>query len=254
MTTTHGLTKPKKTSVKLEILNTDTDRFQHRTVVLDETQAEDLAAILRSDKALDPLEVWDAGDEGLIVVDGHHRLEAYKRAEWTRGIPVLIHSCNEAEAQFLTVHENAKPRLQMSQDEKSGWGWGMVCNHPELTAKRIAEGPVSLRQVRYMRKAKKKFEEDGTDLPKTWGMALMLMNGNCVELDDDAEQELRNRRKTKLKESIRADFAMAAQRDPNAVMEVVQEIMGKDRFEQGIDWMGYKPMTQAELDGEHLPF
>lgn len=254
MTTTHGLTKPKKTSVKLDILTTDPDRFQHRTVELDETQAEDLVAVLRSDTVLDPLEVWDAGDEGLIVVDGHHRLEAYKRAGWKRDIPVLIHSCSEAEAQFLTVHENAKPRLQMSQDEKSGWGWRVVCNHPELTAKRIAEGPVSLRQVRYMRKAKKKFEDDGIDVPETWGVALMLMNGSLGELDEDAELELRNRRKDKLKKSIRADLAMAAQRDPNVVMEVVQEIMGKDRFEQGVDWMGYKPMTQAEMDGEHLPF
>jgi len=234
--------------VKIDALTTDPDRFQHRIVEMDETQAEDLATILKSGTALDPLTVWDAGDEGLVVVDGHHRLEAYNRVGWKQGIPVLIHSCSEEEAQFLTVLENAKPRLQMSQDEKSSWAWYMVCNHPELTVKQIAEGPVSKRQVKYMRSAVKTLEKAEIDLPRTWGMALMLVKGKGSEMDDMEEAEQRIRRKAKLKESIRTDLAMATQRDVNAAIEVVQEIMGKSRFDDAVDWLGYRPITKAEQD------
>ena len=254
MTTKQGFHKRKRARVKLDVLNTDPERFQHRAVALDETQAEDLAGILKSGMALDPLDVWDAGDEGLIVVDGHHRLEAYHRAGWKQKVPVTIHACTEEEAQFLTVLENAKPRLQMTQDEKSGWSWSMVTNYPELSAKRIAEGPVSLRQVRYMRSTLKTLEVAGIEIPATWGAAQMLANGNGSELTDDMREERRIKLKAKLKESIRADLALAAQRDLNAAIEVVQEIMGKDGFRSAVDWMGFRPMTQAELNGEHLPF
>lgn len=232
---------PKRAAVPLKELHTDPDQFQHRLVKLDNAQVELLAQELkRSDrKPLDPLTVWQDPTGRLVVVDGHHRVEAYNRAGWGKKVPVVIHRGTEVDAQFLTVADNGKARLQMSQVEKSNWAWRMVVDYPSLTAERIALGPVSLRNVRYMRAVKKRLEKAGVPLPETWGAAKMLDTGNDVEWDEEKREEMREQRRAKLLEEIRAPLALAAQRDPQVAMEVVLQVMGKNAFDSGADWLGY---------------
>lgn len=248
--------KPKRVTTSLAKLETDPDLFQHRLVKLDNAHVEALTHVIRRGEMFDPLTVWQNEDGKLVVVDGHHRVEAYRRAGWSKKVPVVIHQCTEENAQFLTMSENGKQRLQMTREEKSNWAWTMVTDYPALTASRIADGPVSLRQVRNMRATKKRLEEAGQDLPRTWRMAMMLDKGDASEWDEAAREEVRKARKAKLLEAIRPHLALAAQRDPEIALEVVLEVMGEDRFESACSWAGYRKMSQAEIEGEldNLPF
>ncbi|MEW2912328.1 ParB N-terminal domain-containing protein [Leisingera sp. JC11] len=249
-----GDEKPRHTRVPLNKLEADPDLFQHRTVKLDNAHAEALVHVLSRGETLDPLTAWVDDRGQLIVVDGHHRLEAYRRANWTKGVPVVIHSGPEENAQFLAMSDNGKQRLQMTQEEKSNWAWRMVRDYPELTAKRIAEGPVSLRQVRNMRSTMRRLEQAGEALPDTWGMAMVMDKGNAGEWDEAQREERRVAMRAKLLEQIRAHLSLAAQRDPDMALEVVEEVMGRSRFEIAADALGYRKMTQAEIEGDDLPF
>lgn len=235
--------KPQKANVSLGKLELDPDLFQHRCVKLDNAHVEALAQVVSKGDRLDPLTVWKNPEGQLVVVDGHHRAEAYQRAGWGKRVPVVIHQCSEETAQLLTMSDNGKQRLQMTQQEKSNWAWTMVKDYPDMTAKEIARGPTSLRQVRTMRATKRRLEDADVCLPDTWGMALMLDKGNAGEWDDAQRDEVREARKAKLKETIRAPLALAAQRDPDAALEVVKEIMGDNLFDLACDGLGYTNVT-----------
>lgn len=243
-------TAPKKKAVRLERLTTDPMTFQHRIVQLDNAHVEALAGEVRKGEPLDRLTVWEDPEGRLVVVDGHHRIEAYQRAEWNKPIPVTIHVGTEAAAQFLAISDNGKHRLPMSQDEKSNWAWKMVSEHPELSARDVAKGPVSLRQVKNMRATKKRLEEVGKALPETWVGARMLdRNGDC-EWTEEERDEARERLRAKLLEAIRTPLAMAAERDANTALEVIETILGEGRFESAADSLGYRKMTEAEIEGQ----
>lgn len=254
--TNKGKSKPQKANVPLKKLELDPDLFQHRCVKLDNAHVEALAQVVSKGDRLDPLTVWENLKGQLVVLDGHHRAEAYQRAGWRKKVPVIIHQCSEEAAQLLTMSDNGKQRLQMTQQEKSNWAWTMVKDYPDLTAKEIAAGPTSLRQVKLMRATKRRLEGADVCLPDTWGMALMLDKGDGGEWDDAQRDEARRQRMAKLKETIRTPLAMAAQRDPDATLEVVKEIMGDNGFEGALDWLGYRKLSKAEIEGllEDSPF
>lgn len=248
--------KPQKANVSLGKLELDPDLFQHRCVKLDNAHVEALAQVVSKGDRLDPLTVWENPEGQLVVVDGHHRAEAYQRAGWGKRVPVVIHQCSEEAAQLLTMSDNGKQRLQMTQQEKSNWAWTMVKDYPDMTAKEIAAGPTSLRQVKLMRRTKRRLEGADVCLPDTWHMAMKLDKGDSGEWDDAQRDEARRQRMAQLKESIRAPLAFAAQCDPSAALEVVKEIIGDNSFENALDWLGYRKLSEAEIEGllEDSPF
>lgn len=242
--------------VSLSELQTDPGRFQHRTVELDNAHVADLTDVARRGEQLDRMTVWEDDDTVHVVLDGHHRYEAYQQAGWNKKVPVTIHMVSEEEAQLLAIAENAKPRKQMSQDEKSNWAWRMVCEYPEMTIAKIAEGPVSPRNVKYMRKVKDQLQMEGQRLPSTWKGARMLTKDGTGEWDEVRRKEAEERKRHNLREAIRTPLALAAEHHPDMALEVVREIMGKNKFVSAMDWLGYREMTEAEIENEveNAPF
>lgn len=77
------LKKPRVTLARLDDISTDTATFQFRDEDLNEAHAEELRAHIRHREPLDPMTLWRRPEtQALIVIDGHHRLEAYRRFGW----------------------------------------------------------------------------------------------------------------------------------------------------------------------------
>jgi ParB-like chromosome segregation protein Spo0J len=106
--------------------------FQPRQ--LDGRHAEDeahIAALVQAigskdrPKYLDPVVIWWGGDRW-YVIDGHHRLDAYKRAEVQRNIPVVVFEGSLDEAMAQSAASNSKDRLVMRLDDKLNFAWRLV--------------------------------------------------------------------------------------------------------------------------------
>jgi hypothetical protein len=87
---------------------------------------------------LDPILVWWSGRRW-IVIDGHHRLEAYQRASReVQAVPVEVFSGNLDDARLEAVRRNHKNKLIMRQGERLEAAWRLVCTS-DLSKARIAE-------------------------------------------------------------------------------------------------------------------
>lgn len=128
-----------------------------------------LARQPRNGSPLDPVTVAAIGNAWFLV-DGHHRIEAYKAAGWAKDIPVEVRSSDTLGPERvewaigLSCADNGKDRLGLADSDKQTRAWQAVardaCGSKEKLAERYR---VSERNIAYMRAAKKKLEDAGRD-------------------------------------------------------------------------------------------
>ena len=162
--------------VPVEALKTLPDLYQPRADVdhngvTDSRHADKLALHLRDPEAdLDPITVLHVNGQN-IVIDGHHRLKAYKKIK-TKNVPVRYYPKSPVEALVEAGRDNVKDRLQMSPAEKSQRAWDLVRSGVELTGKQIQQASGrSKRTVAHMRQKLKEYQRGGKDVPESWAEA-----------------------------------------------------------------------------------
>jgi hypothetical protein len=87
------------------------ETFQKRQHILDMARA-----LHDAGRPLPPLLVYLIGKR-FYVLDGHHRLDAYHTAGWTKPVPVDLFEGSLEEARQLALRLNSKTKLPMSRDE-----------------------------------------------------------------------------------------------------------------------------------------
>jgi hypothetical protein len=86
---------------------------------------QELHRVPKDGRTLDPVTVFWIGS-GWALVDGHHRLGAYRLARWRKEIPVQVLSGKTlAEARLFAGLTNGKASLAMTSAEKSQFAWRM---------------------------------------------------------------------------------------------------------------------------------
>ncbi|MEM9735032.1 MAG: ParB/RepB/Spo0J family partition protein, partial [Pseudomonadota bacterium] len=108
---------------------------------------------------LDPMKVWWSGARW-IVLDGHHRLEAYRVAAARErtppesyAVPVRAFEGTPEEAYEEAPQENAKVRNPISSAERQEWAWRTLVSGVETSPTKISEAAgVSRQQVYNMKK------------------------------------------------------------------------------------------------------
>lgn len=153
-------------------------RLANEDMRADREQVMDLvAAIVRTDnpRALDAILVTTIGGR-YFVVDGHHRLDAYHTAKWSKGVPVMYFTGSIDEATDMALNENKKNRLTLSRDAKREEAWkrlvgGRASTRRQRTQAEISEiTTVALRTVKRMAAVLKKHGDDVSAM--TWMGAL----------------------------------------------------------------------------------
>src|SRR6516165_6213344 len=133
----------KLTSLPLSQISKRTAVFQPRSLAGNLSEDEEfirgLMKVLKTTngKPLDPITVWYGGRR-FYVIDGHHRLDAYKRHHGKAhvSIPCVEFKGTLVEAMELAGQANHKNKLQMTEDDRMNFAWRLVCTS-ELTAKRV---------------------------------------------------------------------------------------------------------------------
>ncbi len=233
-------TKPAARKLSLRDVETRPDVFQFRHVEVDEQHVKALTAVLQNTgEPLDRLTLWQNTTDGqLVVVDGHHRLEAYAQAKWRKKVPALVHRCSLADARLLALQENGKTRLPLTNEEKLDAAWSLVCLDCSVYSKRtitrntgVSDGTVA--KMRRTRRDLLKLKPDA-ELPKRWWQAMDELRGKEQrEYTDDERQLMIEAQAEKLDEKIGSALGETAARQIEAAVMVVERRLG----ERGISYL-----------------
>jgi ParB-like nuclease domain len=142
--TAQGITKG-AASVALACIATSAD-FRFRQGPLDLHHREALATSLRaSGKPFDPLLLWKrpgaTEGERLVLLDGEHRLAAYRLVKWPGEVPALILECDRRTALAKALAANARPVLPLSEMERMNAAWRLVRENvaPRFKVKEVVQ-------------------------------------------------------------------------------------------------------------------
>ncbi|MDW4497271.1 ParB N-terminal domain-containing protein [Sulfitobacter sp. D35] len=131
---------------------------------LSSTHVAALVATIKRGTTLDPILVWRERDpQGkpsgcMVLLDGAHRMAAYRQTRKNRSIPAVIFEGSRVEAMLEAVGRNARAVLPMTTTERMNAAWRLVWEFdpPALSiAETSRASGVGTTQVKKMRKRKK---------------------------------------------------------------------------------------------------
>lgn len=165
----------------------------------------DLKRGLRRGEALEPVTVVSFGPHWHLV-DGHHRIEAYRLAKWRKLIPANAETSETkgaarvAWAVDISTAHNRNNKLAMSMRDKSDAAWRRLVaaeGQRGAAAETVRATGVSERTVATMAKTLKTLGELGRPIPETWSAAQREAaedrDGKTGDYDERRERELLRR-------------------------------------------------------------
>jgi hypothetical protein len=149
----------------LKEIATDPDKFQWRVSQFNKVEsAEHIRTLTRalrgSDVPFEPLLVFQM-DGRFYVIDGHHRVAAYRKARWKKPIPVRVFVGTLEQARLAALEGNIRDKLRMSGPEKREAAWRLVKEDKLSKADIVKRGIVSEGTVSTMRRVLKSLTEVG---------------------------------------------------------------------------------------------
>lgn len=241
----------KTARVNINKIATDYERFQPRSRKVLNSHVGALYEVLERGRELDPIAVWQDSEGSLWVVDGHHRLAAYKlylQAKPVRkrkvakagkiDVVVLRGPLDRVRLQAST--ENSKNRLNLTREEKSQAAWDIIRDSASVTLAEVsATGLVSSRTAQTMRNVLNWFKEDEEvcDLPSDWAKARATYNmrNNDPEAQRNDEAERRAVLREKLRKYVGYPIEKVQPSDLDVVMGVIAEALGEETFKSAFE-------------------
>lgn len=151
--------------------------FQVRGGATDERHATALFDVLKREGDLKPLTVWRCG-QGVVLIDGHHRLHAYRRFQGrtriAEGVPVVWFKGSLNDAIKAAAEANNEVKLPMNTKQCMEFGWRLVVMDRYSKKETAKMANISERSVANMRDVKKTLLASGMDLddlPYRWWQA-----------------------------------------------------------------------------------
>lgn len=228
--------------------------FKFRADGIDATHKADLASTIRNTGApLDPVLLWRAGPGEigaagkLILLDGAHRLAAYRAVKWSQPIPaVILVGTDRRDALGAALRANSKRTMGLSQAERMDAAWRLV-REPVQRRYKVREiaawADVARATVDNMRARFRVMHEEGIEITGSWardrrtrdeandgGLGQMTDAQRKVEIGKLAGdiRELLDRRKHPERPILR---------EQQAVWEAIGEALGDNALKQMLDYL-----------------
>ena len=111
------------TTLPLSAIEQRMELFQPRA--MEEQHLQDLRRAIKSQGSLEPLTVKRFGNL-VVLIDGHHRLEAYKLEKYENEVPVRFFTGTLDDAILESGRANSQAKLVMSVQEKQNRAWQLI--------------------------------------------------------------------------------------------------------------------------------
>lgn len=161
------------------------DLFQMRG--MSDRHVSDLVRAIQNVGELDPVTVVQVGAKA-ILIDGHHRLAAYRQAKRMTGIPVRYFSGTLEEALLEAGQANSKAKLPMTSQERQNCAWRLVLLGKHSKAQIGKASGVSTSQIGNMREVMKKLSVEAFEC-RAWWQARERARGKGYEMTDDEREQ-----------------------------------------------------------------
>lgn len=245
--------------VSLSEIEERTEVFQHREG-LQEYHVKELATLLKQGKTLDPVSLWhDPDTDRLVLVDGHHRIAAYRKAGRTDPIPAEVHHCDRKAARLLAMAENGKARLPFNKAERMNAAWALVCDGP------VYEWTYSKAEIRQttgtsdgtiatMRKTRKDLLADDpeADIDPSWNKVFsQIKNGNPRDFTDAQREAMIAAKTAELDSKVGKALGFYAQNQREAAIAVIMDRCDKacrQELYEELMWEFDRDRVEAEAD------
>tara|TARA_R110000751_G_scaffold83086_10_gene167004 strand:+ start:3272 stop:4108 length:837 start_codon:yes stop_codon:yes gene_type:complete len=170
------------TELPIDQIHEHTELFQPRE--LDERHIQELCRAIKAQGGLEAVTIFQVGEKA-ILIDGHHRREAYRRSGVIKAIPVQYFQGSLEEAVLEAGRANSKAKLPMITSERQNYAWRLVLLNA-YSKKQVREAAsISDGQVAIMRRAKTALGEEAYDY-ENWSKARDAFNEREREpLDND---------------------------------------------------------------------
>jgi hypothetical protein len=164
------------------------NRWNH---YIEDHHVRNLAAAIKlhPDQPLAPIVVYWIGD-AYCVIDGHHRLDAYRRLETKRQIPVVVFSGKLDDAMLKSISLNSRDKLPMTKTEKCNAAWRLIIATDKSKADVAKATGVSYGFVGSLRRMRKALLEKHKDIALdslNWDEARRLEAGDAPSDYEDLE-------------------------------------------------------------------
>ncbi|RUW27629.1 nuclease [Mesorhizobium sp. M4B.F.Ca.ET.215.01.1.1] len=219
------------------------DLFQPRGG-MDERHLSDLVKLLRSRKDLDPVTVMVVGDS-YVLIDGHHRHEAYQRTG-NDSIPTVYFEGTPEEAVLEAGKANAKAKLPMSSRERQDFAWRLVVLDRYSKAKVADASGTSTSQVATMRKAKRVLGVDAGNF-ETWFKARKAAEGKDMDGADEFDpEEWKQQVADRFADTLARTFSGRLSDDPEIAAMALAAYFGRRLPEVVGELQGFLPEVADE--------
>jgi hypothetical protein len=140
--------------------------------------------------ALDPITIWWSGSN-YRVIDGHHRLEAYKQVNKAGkiklpSIPVQLFEGSLKDALLESTRLNSKDKLPMTREDKFDRAWKLVCLEKYTineTANVCGTGSSTISRMRTI------LTEYQVKYPETWSEEVFRLTWKKAMADGNEEKD-----------------------------------------------------------------
>lgn len=150
--------------------------FQPRGSTLNQQHVSDLVSAIGRGGKLDPVMVIQIGSQA-VLIEGHHRLEAYRRTGDVDDIPVVYFTGAVRDAVTESGRANSRAKLTMPMQERQNYAWRLVNIGCYTKAQIVEAANISDGQVGIMRRVRKALGLEASGYPQWW-QALQASKGN----------------------------------------------------------------------------
>lgn len=238
--------------IALGALTVDPAAFSPRAGGLEPRHVADLADRLADGVPLDPIVVWSSGGK-LRLVDGFHRVAAYRKAGWQSTVPARVIVGDIVRALEAAFAENGKAHLPLSPGERQDFAWRVVRMEQDAKRKRVAKVAMtgddralaglskrdvaamtgaSERNVANMRKAASMACAGEIELTGLWWRDRRKVFGEDDQVLSDEERKKRRERDVQQLAHDLRPLSPAWRRNEEIAFEALKRVLGDERTAQ----------------------
>jgi hypothetical protein len=200
--------------------------FNVRCEELAEHHLTTLSKLLKSTEDLDPVTVMVVGNH-FILIDGHHRHEAYRRSPDRRDIPVRYFEGTPEKAVLEADRANTRAFLPMDNRQRQNRAWRLT-RSGFYSKREIAEASgISHAQVAIMRKVMKTLGEQAHDFDRWW-QARRAADGKCNEDMSEEDREMWIEEQAQAyADRLAKEFSTKLARNPEIAARALEHYFGR---------------------------